>query len=91
MRVDTVLISTQHAPEVSQAEITETVTEQIIIPALPEGMVDKNLKVFVNPTGRFVVGLYMFNGLLMGVVATLATARLGSGTPSIGLSFDSAH
>ena len=39
-------------------------------------------------TGRFVVGLYMFNGLLMGVVATLATARLGSGTPSIGLSFE---
>lgn len=39
-------------------------------------------------TDRFVVGLYMFNGLLMGVVATLATARLGSGTPSIGLSFE---
>jgi len=55
-RVDTVLISTQHAPDVSQAEITETVTEQIIIPALPEGMVDNDIKVFVNPTGRFVVG-----------------------------------
>jgi len=56
VRVDTVLISTQHAPEVSQAEITEIVTDQIIMPALPEGMVDKNIKVFVNPTGRFVVG-----------------------------------
>ena len=55
-RVDTVLISTQHAPEVSQAEITETVTEQIIMPTLPADMVDKNLKVFVNPTGRFVIG-----------------------------------
>ena len=55
-RVDTVLISTQHAPDVSQAEITEMVTEQIIIPALPEDMVDNQLKVFVNPTGRFVVG-----------------------------------
>ena len=55
-RVDTVLISTQHAPDVSQAEITETVTEQIIMPALPADMVDKNLKVFVNPTGRFVIG-----------------------------------
>jgi len=55
-RVDTVLISTQHAPEVSQAEITEMVTDQIIMPALPEGMVDNNIKVFVNPTGRFVVG-----------------------------------
>jgi S-adenosylmethionine synthetase len=56
VRVDTVLISTQHAPDVSHAEITETVTEQIIMPALPEGMVDNNLKVYVNPTGRFVVG-----------------------------------
>jgi len=56
VRVDTVLISTQHAPEVSQAEITEIVTDQIIMPALPEGMVDDNIKVFVNPTGRFVVG-----------------------------------
>jgi S-adenosylmethionine synthetase len=55
-RVDTVLISTQHAPDVSQAEITEIVTEQLIMPALPEGMVDKDIKVYVNPTGRFVVG-----------------------------------
>ncbi len=55
-RVDTVLISTQHAPEVSHAEITEAVTEQIIMPMLPADMVDQNLKIFVNPTGRFVVG-----------------------------------
>jgi ribose/xylose/arabinose/galactoside ABC-type transport system permease subunit/ABC-type branched-subunit amino acid transport system ATPase component len=39
-------------------------------------------------TERFVVGLYTFNGMLIGLVATLATARLGSGTPSIGLSFE---
>ncbi|HQV93393.1 MAG TPA: methionine adenosyltransferase [Anaerolineales bacterium] len=56
VRVDTVLISTQHAPDVSQNEITEIVTDQIIMPALPENMVDKNVKVYVNPTGRFVVG-----------------------------------
>ena len=55
-RIDTVLISTQHAPDVSHAEIAETVTEQIIMPTLPEDMVDKDLKVYVNPTGRFVVG-----------------------------------
>jgi S-adenosylmethionine synthetase len=55
-RVDTVLISTQHAPDISQAEITETVIEQVIMPALPEEMVDKDIKLFVNPTGRFVVG-----------------------------------
>jgi len=56
LRVDTVLISTQHAPEVSHAEIAEAVTEHIIMPILPEGLVDRDLKVFVNPTGRFVVG-----------------------------------
>ncbi len=55
-RIDTVLISTQHAPDVSQAEITEIVTEQIIMPTLPADMVDNNIKVYVNPTGRFVVG-----------------------------------
>ena len=56
VRVDTVLISTQHASDVSQNEITEIVTDQIIMPALPENMVDKHVKVYVNPTGRFVVG-----------------------------------
>src|SRR5690349_17878949 len=55
-RVDTVLISTQHAPDVSHSEIVETVMDQIIIPTLPEEMVDNDLKVYVNPTGRFVVG-----------------------------------
>ena len=56
VRVDTVLISTQHSPDVSQAEITETITDQLIMPTLPADMVDNNIKVYVNPTGRFVVG-----------------------------------
>ncbi|MEB2332891.1 MAG: methionine adenosyltransferase [Anaerolineaceae bacterium] len=56
VRVDTVLISTQHAPDVSQNEISEIVTDQIIMPTLPTDMVDNRIKVFVNPTGRFVVG-----------------------------------
>ena len=55
-RIDTVLISTQHAPDISHAEIVEQISEHIIYPTLPEGLVDKNLKVFVNPTGRFVIG-----------------------------------
>jgi S-adenosylmethionine synthetase len=55
-RIDTVLVSTQHAPKVSHAEIEEGVMEHIIMPSMPEGMVDKNLKVYVNPTGRFVIG-----------------------------------
>jgi S-adenosylmethionine synthetase len=56
VRVDTVLISTQHSPDVSQNEIVETITEELIMPMLPKDMVDNNIKVFVNPTGRFVVG-----------------------------------
>jgi S-adenosylmethionine synthetase len=56
VRIDTVLISTQHAPEVSQNEITEIITEELIMKTLPGNLVDKNMKVYVNPTGRFVVG-----------------------------------
>ena len=56
VRVDTVLISTQHAPEVSHAEITESVIETIINPVIPEELRSQNPKIFVNPTGRFVVG-----------------------------------
>jgi S-adenosylmethionine synthetase len=55
-RIDTVLISTQHAPEISHADIVEQVSEHIIYPTLPKNLVDKNLKIFVNPTGRFVIG-----------------------------------
>ena len=56
MRVDTVLISTQHSPDISHAEIAEQVIEHVIMPTLPEELVDENMKVFVNPTGRFVIG-----------------------------------
>ncbi len=55
-RVDTVLISTQHAPDISQSEIREQVIEHVIMPVLPPEMVDKDLKIYINPTGRFVVG-----------------------------------
>lgn len=55
-RIDTVLVSTQHSPEVSHAEITEGVIEHVIMPTLPAEMVDKNMKIYVNPTGRFVIG-----------------------------------
>jgi len=56
VRVDTVLISTQHSPDISHAEITEQVMENVIAPTIPAELVDKNLKVYVNPTGRFVIG-----------------------------------
>jgi len=55
-RVDTVLISTQHSPDVSHADIVEGVMEHVITPTLPKEMVDKDLKVYVNPTGRFGIG-----------------------------------
>jgi S-adenosylmethionine synthetase len=55
-RIDTVLISTQHAPEVLHAEIREAVIEHVILPVLPPDMVDDEMKVYVNPTGRFVIG-----------------------------------
>jgi len=55
-RVDTVLISTQHAPEISQEQIRADVTEHVIKPIIPAAMFDANTKIFVNPTGRFVIG-----------------------------------
>ncbi len=55
-RIHTVLISTQHLPDVSQEEIERQVTERCIIPSLPKELVDDDMLVYVNPTGRFVVG-----------------------------------
>ena len=55
-RVDTVLISTQHSDEITQEEIRAAVIENVIMPVLPKEMVDDQLKIYVNPTGRFVIG-----------------------------------
>jgi len=55
-RIDTVLVSSQHSRDVSHADIEEGIMEHVIIPSMPVEMVDKNLKYFVNPTGRFVIG-----------------------------------
>jgi S-adenosylmethionine synthetase len=55
-RIDTVLISTQHTPEISQEQIRAALIEHVILPTLPPEMVDQRLKIFVNPTGRFVIG-----------------------------------
>ena len=56
VRVDTVLVSTQHAPDVTHAEITESVIEHVIQPTIPAELLDGNPKIYVNPTGRFVIG-----------------------------------
>ena len=55
-RVDTVLVSTQHAPEIDQQDIREAVIEHVIQPVIPSEMVDSQMKIYVNPTGRFVIG-----------------------------------
>ncbi|HIP72401.1 MAG TPA: methionine adenosyltransferase, partial [Anaerolineae bacterium] len=55
-RVHTVLISTQHAPDVDNDTIRAGIIEHVINPILPPEMVDEDLRIFVNPTGRFVVG-----------------------------------
>jgi S-adenosylmethionine synthetase len=56
VRVDTVLISTQHSDSVSHSEIEESVMEHIIHPVIPAELLDKSPKIYVNPTGRFVIG-----------------------------------
>lgn len=55
-RVDTVLISTQHAPEISQEEIRAAIIEHVINPVIPEELLNGKVNIYVNPTGRFVIG-----------------------------------
>lgn len=56
VRVDTVVISTQHSPDISQAQIREIVIEDVINKVVPQDLIDDSTRFFVNPTGRFVVG-----------------------------------
>jgi S-adenosylmethionine synthetase len=54
--IDTVVLSTQHAPEMTLAQIREAVVEEIIKPILPKELIKGEIKYLVNPTGRFVIG-----------------------------------
>ncbi|HXT71781.1 MAG TPA: methionine adenosyltransferase [Vicinamibacterales bacterium] len=56
VRVDAVVVSTQHSDEVTQEQIKKDLIEKIINPTIPASMMDKNTKIYVNPTGRFVIG-----------------------------------
>ena len=56
VRCDAIVVSIQHDPEPTYEEIRETVMDKVITPAIPEGMIDRDTKIFVNPTGRFVTG-----------------------------------
>jgi S-adenosylmethionine synthetase len=55
-RIDTVVISTQHGPDVSYEELKEAVIEEVIRPILPLDLLDDKTRYLINPTGRFVVG-----------------------------------
>ncbi len=56
IRVDAVVVSTQHAPEVELGQIRKDMIELVIKPIIPAGLLDENTKIYVNPTGRFVIG-----------------------------------
>lgn len=83
VRVDTVLISTQHAPDVSQQRIRDDVIEQVIRAVIPAELLDDQTKYYVNPTGRFVTGGPMGDAGLTGrkiIVDTYGgVARHGGG------------
>ena len=56
VRVDTVLVSAQHEPDVTQAQIKADIIENVIKPIIPAELLDEKTKYYVNPTGRFVIG-----------------------------------
>ena len=56
MRIDTVVLSTQHGEEVTQEQIHEDIKKYVFEAVIPADMVDENTKYFINPTGRFVIG-----------------------------------
>ena len=56
VRIDTIVISAQHSPEVTREQIEKDLLEYVIKPELPEGLFDDKTKLFINPTGRFVIG-----------------------------------
>ncbi len=56
VRVDTIVVSSQHSPDVTQEQIHADVIEHVIKPIVPASLLDENTKYFINPTGRFVIG-----------------------------------
>ena len=55
-RVDTIVISTQHAPEATNEQIREDMMKHVVAPIVPAELLDENTKYYINPTGRFVIG-----------------------------------
>ena len=55
-RVDTVVVSSQHSPEIDNATIRKDIIEEVILPIIPKELIDGKMNIYVNPTGRFVIG-----------------------------------
>ena len=55
-RIDAIVISTQHSEDISEEDLEKYVKENVIAPVVPEDLIDENTKIYVNPTGRFVIG-----------------------------------
>jgi S-adenosylmethionine synthetase len=56
VRIDTIVVSTQHAPEISLGEIRAAMLQHVVEPVVPAALLDENTKYYINPTGRFVIG-----------------------------------
>ncbi len=56
VRLDTVVVSSQHSPEIENTQIRADLIDQVIRPVVPQGMMDAGTKIYINPTGRFVIG-----------------------------------
>jgi len=56
VRISAIVVSTQHSPTVSNADLREAITESVILPSIPEGLIDDKTVFHINPTGRFVIG-----------------------------------
>ena len=78
-RLDAVVLSTQHDPDVTQEQIHEDIKKYVFDPIIPEGMVDENTKFFINPTGRFVHGDSGLTGRKIIVDTYGGMARHGGG------------
>ena len=55
-RIDTIVVSSQHADDIELEQIQSDIKEHVIYPTVPEGLIDNETKFFINPTGRFVIG-----------------------------------
>ena len=56
VRIETIVVSSQHAPEISLEQIKKDIVEYVIKPVVPKELLDDNTKYYINPTGRFVIG-----------------------------------